>query len=154
MEKGVKTIKKHFFIKLCSVFIVYLTIFGTFSSVAYSADIEPYYNNVNNVTSAAEIDSNGIITITNSYSASNTVFEKAIITTYIEKRILGLFWVKVDIGQTDNEWVDTLYINTYSGIHATQLSSKGTYRVSVEYAIYGSGGEADTVIKEIEKSYS
>ncbi len=153
MEKGVKTIKKHFFIKLCSVFVIYLTIFGTFSSVAYSADIESYYNNVNNVTSAAEIDSNGIITITNSYSASNTVFEKAIITTYIEKKILGLFWIKIDIGQTDNEWVDTIYVNIYSGSHSHQLESTGKYRVTTEYIIYGSGGEADTVTNQSEATY-
>ncbi len=153
MEKGVKTIKRLFFIKLCSVFIVYLTILGTLSSIAYSSDIEPYYNNVSSVTSKAEIDSNGIIKITNSYSSSSTIFEKAIITTYIEKKILGLFWVKIDIGQTDNEWVDTIYVNMYSGSHSHQLESTGKYRVTTEYIIYGSGGEADTVTKQSEATY-
>lgn len=126
----------------------------TFSLVGYAGEAVPYYNNVNSTNSSASISSSGVLTVTNRYVGSSSVTTKAIITTYVEKKVLGLFWSRVDIGQTNDEWVDTIYNYTYTGSHSVQLSSTGTYRVTVEYVIYGSGGSADTITKEIEKTYS
>ena len=135
----------------CMSCVLFIT---SFSFVGYADEAVPYYNNVNTASSIASISSSGVLTVTNRYVGSSSVTTKAVITTYVEKRVLGVFWSRVDIGQTDDEWVDTIYDYEYSGSHSVQLSSTGKYRVTVEYVIYGSGGSADTITKEIEKSYS
>lgn len=117
-------------------------------------EIAPYYNNVITANSTATISSSGVMTVENIYTGFQSVTTKAVITTYIEKKVLGLFWSRVDIGQTDDEWVDTIYSYEYSGSHSVQLEKTGTYRVTVEFVIYGSGGSADTITKEIERTYS
>lgn len=139
--------------KVLSFAIACLMILEAVLFVAAASVASPYYNNVTTVTSTADISSSGVITITNKYSASSSVFTKAIITTYIEKRTLGLFWKKIDIGQTDDEWNEVIHSNVYAGTHSAQLPSTGTYRITVEYVIYGSGGPADTITKEIKKTY-
>lgn len=123
------------------------------ANAAVQDEVAPCYNNVVSVSSIASVSSTGVLKVTNSYNGSSSITSKAVITTYIEKRTLGIFWSRVDIGQTDDEWVDTIYNYKYSGSHSVQLPSTGTYRVTVEYVIYGSGGAADTIVKEIEKTY-
>lgn len=132
---------------MCTVLI------STVSFIAYAEEIIPRYNNVSYAESNVTISSSGKMNITNSFSGSASVFSRAVITTYVERKTLGLFWTRVDIGQTDDEWVDTIYTNVYSGTHSHQLEKAGTYRVTVEYVIYGSGGAADTITREIEKTY-
>lgn len=137
---------------LCTI-LVCTNIISSFAITSHAEEITPFYNNVHRVQSDVSVSSTGVMTIFNSFSGSTSVFSKAVITTYIEKRVLGIFWNKVDIGQANDEWVDTIYTNVYSGSHNIQLESKGTYRVIVEYVIYGSNGSPDVVTKEIEKSY-
>ena len=145
--------RKNYLKRMISVCMVCVLLVTTFSLVGYAGEAVPYYNNVNSTNSSASISSSGVLTVTNRYVGSSSVTTKAIITTYVEKKVLGLFWSRVDIGQTNDEWVDTIYNYTYTGSHSVQLSSTGTYRVTVEYVIYGSGGSADTITKEIEKTY-
>ncbi len=135
------------FVVMCTVLI------STVSFIAYAEEIIPRYNNVSYAESNVTVSSSGKMNITNSFSGSASVFSRAVITTYVERKTLGLFWTRVDIGQTDDEWVDTIYTNVYSGTHSHQLEKTGTYRVTVEYVIYGSGGAADTITREIEKTY-
>lgn len=146
------TLKKLVSLMLANVFLLLIAFVP--AKAAVNEDVAPCYNNVVSVSSVASISSTGVLKVTNSYSGDSSVTTKAVITTYVEKRVLGLFWSRVDIGQTDDEWIDTIYDYEYSGSHSIQLSSTGTYRVTVEYVIYGSGGTADTITKEIEKSYS
>ena len=145
------TLKKLICLIMANVFLLLIAIVP--ANAAMQDEIAPCYNNVITANSTATISSSGVITVTNTYTGSQSVTTKAVITTYIEKRTLGIFWSRVDIGQTDDEWVDTIYNYKYSGSHSAQLPSTGTYRVTVEYVIYGSGGAADTITKEIEKIY-
>ncbi len=145
------TLKKLISLIMANVFLL-LIVFVP-AKAAVQDDIAPCYNNVVSVSSMASVSSTGVLKVTNSYNGNSSVTTKAIITTYIEKKTLGIFWRRVDIGQTDDEWVDTIYNYKYSGSHSVQLPSTGTYRVTVEYVIYGSGGSADTITKKIEKSY-
>lgn len=145
------TLKKLVSLILANVFLL-LIVFVP-AKAAVQEEIAPCYNNVLTASSTATISSSGVITVNNTYTGSQSVTTKAIITTYIEKKILGIFWSRVDIGQTNDEWVDTIYNYKYSGSHSVQLPSTGTYRVNVEYVIYGSGGSADTITKTIEKNY-
>lgn len=119
---------------------------------AAEEDIMPRYNNVSNVTASVGINDSGKLSITYKYSGSPEITTKAVITTYIEKKFLGLFWRRVDIGTTNDEWVDTINDYMYVGTRTHQLSSSGTYRVTIIYKIYGSGGSADEI--ELQKTDS
>ena len=148
--------KKYTLKKLVSLIlanVLLLLIVFVPAKAAVQDEIAPCYNNVVSVSSVASVSSSGVLKVTNSYNGDSSVTSKAVITTYIEKKTLGIFWSRVDIGQTNDEWVDTIYNYKYSGSHSVQLPSTGTYRVTVEYVIYGSGGAADTITKEIEKNY-
>lgn len=59
----------------------------------------------------------------------------------------------MDIGQSNNQWVDTVYNHRYYGTHSFKLPSKGIYRVTVKYQIYGTGGPADKITCELNKTY-
>lgn len=123
------------------------------SAVAEGNEIMPLFNNVNNAIATASINNSGKITIGYKYIGSPSVTTKAVITTYIEKKTLGLFWSRLDIGTTNDEWIDTKYEATYVGSRTHQLSSKGTYRVTVIYKIYGTGGSADEIKRQVTASY-
>lgn len=64
---------------------------------------------------------------------------------YVEKRILGIFWKKVDIGCTNNIWTDSTTGTVYSHVFSHTLTSTGTYRVTVTYTVSGSGGADDVI---------
>lgn len=122
-------------------------------SAATEEGIMPRYNNVSSATANASISDSGKLTITYKYNGSSSITTKAVITTYIEKKFLGLFWRRVDIGTTDDQWVDTINDYRYTGTRTYQLSSTGTYRITVVYKIYGSGGAADEITCQGTGSY-
>lgn len=122
-------------------------------SVSAAGEITPYYNNVVNVRTTASVSESGILTIRNTYTGSQGKTTQAVITTYVEKKVLGLFWTRVDLGITDDQWVDTIYNYTYNGTHSVQLESTGTYRVTATYVISGTGGAADEIEKTYEVTY-
>jgi len=66
---------------------------------------------------------------------------------------LGLFWTRVDIGTTNDQWVDTIYDYRYTGTRTFQLPSSGEYRITVIFVIYGNGGEADNIVAQKTVSY-
>ena len=121
--------------------------------VQLNDEIMPLYNNVASATSQMSISSSGKMTINYKYTGFPSTTTKAVITTYIEKRTLGLFWTRVDIGQPNEQWVDTIYNYSYNGSRTYQLSASGTYRVTITYKIYGTGGSADTITSEIKDAY-
>ena len=122
------------------------------SPVSATEGVTPRYNNVSMATASIGINDSGKLSIAYNYSGDPSVTTKAVITTYIEKKFLGLFWKRVDIGKTDNQWVDTINDYRYAGSRTYQLSSSGTYRVTIIYKVYGSGGAADEI--EIKKTDS
>ncbi len=67
--------------------------------------------------------------------------------TTVEKKTLLFFWSDVA------EWTDTVYSTTYYDTTVLQLDDEGTYRVTVEYVFYGTGGAADTITCEYEVEY-
>ncbi len=123
------------------------------AAIAEGNEIMPLYNNTSSASATMSINSSGKMTITYRYSGYSSITTKAVITTYIQKKTLGLFWTRVDIGQTNNEWVDTINDYKYTGTRTYQLSSSGTYRVTVVYKIYGSGGSADEIECQVTDSY-
>ena len=138
---------------LVSAILVLCLFIVPLSPVSAAEGITPRYNNVATVTANMGISDSGKMTINYKYTGSSSVTTKAVITTYIEKKFLGLFWRRVDIGTTDDQWVDTINDYKYAGSRTYQLSSTGTYRVTVIYKIYGSGGAADEIECQMTDSY-
>lgn len=148
-----KKIVKRIFVAMLILCLTIVPFSPVSAAVADGNEIMPYYNNVKSASTVISINTNGKLTITYSYSGSPSITTKAVITTYIEKKTLGLFWTRVDIGTTNDEWVDTINSYSYSGTRTYQLSSKGTYRVTTIYKIYGSGGAADEIECKAQDSY-
>lgn len=145
------------FKKILAIILVCTSLISICGIVSYAVAeenvITPKYNNVVSASTAVVISNSGEITISNKYTGTNGTTTKGVITTYIEKKTLGLFWTRVDIGKTNDEWVDTIYNYKYIGSHSHQLESTGKYRVTVTFIIYGNNGVADEIEKQIIKEY-
>lgn len=144
---------KRIFVAMLILCLTIVPLSPVSAAVADGNEIMPMYNNVSSASANISINSSGKLTISYRYVGSSAVTTKAVITTYIEKKTLGLFWTRVDIGTTNDEWVDTKYDSTYIGSRTHQLSSTGTYRVTVIYKIYGTGGSADEIECRAQDSY-
>lgn len=108
-----------------------------------------YYNSV--ITTAGVYS--GVLKIHNEYTIlANSGFTSAEIHTYVERRTLGLFWVKVDNGQPNKTWVDTSTVINYSKNYSLTLTQTGTYRVTAEYTFYGSSG-SESITKQKTVTY-
>ena len=123
------------------------------SSTIYGNEITPRYNNVQKADVTTTINNSGTLSINYNYTGISGTTTKAVITTYIEKQFLFIFWTRVDIGTTNNEWTQTVNNYRYTGTRTYKLPSTGTYRTTVIYEIYGSGGSADTITCQDEVTY-
>lgn len=115
------------------------------STLAADEEIMPLYDNVTSVTTYMNIDSNGCMTIQYNYIGLPTDISHVKITTYIEKRNLFFFWLRTDIGEPNDEWIDTKYQSSYSGNRTVRLTTSGTYRVTVIYEVVGTNGKTETI---------
>ena len=135
-------------------FVLLLIILSTLVVCAAAGTVTPRYNNTAGTSTNFAISASGKATISATYNAYRDSFSSATITSYIEKRTLGIFWTKVNIGQPNNEWVDTSSDYTGAFGHTFQLSDTGTYRATVVYEISGTGGATDVIEYEQERTYS
>ena len=126
-------------------FLLSVLLMSSVCALTSAADYSICYNNTASADTSANVSGTGLLTISNRFTGFPSITTHAVITTYVEKRFLGLFWIRVDIGQTDNEWVDIIYDFTYVGGHTFQLTSTGTYRVTAVFNICGSGGPPDVI---------
>ena len=136
---------------LC-VLLVAVLMFSTSMAVFAASPYETRYNTVT-ASSSVSISDSGLLTIANQFQGIREKTTKGEITTYVEKRTLGFFWTRVDIGQPNNQWYDVVYDYMYIGSHSFQLNSHGTYRITVTYVISGTGGEPDIITRTITKTY-
>ena len=120
---------------------------------ATAAEIAPYFDSTAAVKLWGGISSTGVLTVNYSCTGFQGVTEKIVIRTYVEKKVAGLFWSRVDIGGSNNEWVFVSTSSSYSTDKSITLPSKGTYRINVTFTVSGSGGDADTIQRTLEKTY-
>lgn len=142
-----------FFLAIIAFVLLMACILPDTVTPASASELMPLFNNVSSVLNPVTISDSGKLTVTNQYYGYDGTTTKAVITTYVEKKTLGFFWTRIDIGQTDNQWVDTLYGYKNSVAHSLQLESTGTYRVVSIFVIYGTGGTSDEIEKITEKTY-
>lgn len=131
-----------------------LALWGNVLSVnARATEIAPYYDIISDVSCWASVSSAGQLTATANYIGGTSKVSKVIVTMYVEKKTVGIFWSKVDLGTTNNQWVDTSYKAVYNGSHSVQLPSKGTYRVTVIFTVYGKDGSSEEITKRVTVEY-
>lgn len=123
------------------------------SAKVYGSEVMPRYNNVYSANMSTIVNDNGTLTIKYNYTGNSSITNKAVITTYIEKQFLFICWTRVDIGTTNNEWTQTVNNYRYTGTRTFNLPSSGTYRTTVIYEVYGTGGSADTITCQDEITY-
>lgn len=144
---------KRLLVAILTVCLVVVPLCHVSAAIAQQEEIMPLFNNVSTVNLTVGINDSGKMTITYKYTGSSGVTTHAVITSYIEKRTLGVFWTRVENGQTDNQWVDTVEGYSATGTRTCQLSETGTYRVTAIYEVYGSGGSADEIERQATATY-
>ena len=112
----------------------------------------PYYNNTSLVSVTFSISNTGKATFNLSCSGKSGITSKIVAVSYIQRKV-GLIWVRVDNGLDGKEWTDTVNGTDMTRSHSLQLSKTGTYRVKVEFTVYGSGGSADEIVKTVTDTY-
>ena len=143
--------------KIISILLVAITLVGVIAFPSYAAkntSIVPCFNNGDNCKYSFNISSSGLSEVSITYAGMSGVMKKVTVTTYIQKKTLGLFWTKVDIGTTDKQWVDEATNVSGRFVHQFQLKSTGTYRAVFKIVFSGTGGSDDVIEDKIEKKYS
>lgn len=103
------------------------------------------YNNTNSASMLVSINTSGMLSAKLNVMGMNGKTTRIETSLYVEKKILGLFWTRVDIGYSDNTWHDTTTNYYYSHTFSCNLNSTGTYRVTVTYTVSGNGGNNDVI---------
>lgn len=111
------------------------------------------YNNTLRSSLTCDVDSNGELSATMSVNGKSGITTHIGVELYIEKKILGIFGSRVDIGCENNIWTDSTNSYKYNHVFTTQLNSAGTYRVTVTYTVSGSGGSDDIITKTDTLTY-
>ena len=116
----------------------------------YAAEemVTPRYNNTFSTSANFSISDSGLATITLNYMGFTDIATDATITCKIEKKFL-IWWKEVD----GASWVD--YVVGCDNVvqHTFQLSKTGTYRLSYEFVINGTGGASDVISSTIQDEY-
>lgn len=118
-----------------------------------SNEIQPRLSNIYVYEVDFDISSTGFASVYFDYFGDSDVFESATVEIYLEKRFLGIFWNRVDIGETDDVWVDNFYETDGYVEHTLQLSKTGTYRAKFKMTFRGTGTEDDVLEKTVQATY-
>ena len=86
----------------CFLIAVILMITASTNAFAASQN-ETRYNNTVMASSVASISDSGLLTVDNQFQGIRGKTTKGEITTYVEKKPLGLFWTRVDIGEPNSQ---------------------------------------------------
>lgn len=133
--------------RILSVLLVFVML-ATFAASVFANDISLCNNNTATTATDFVISSTGLAMVGYGYNGYTGIATGATIEIKIEKRTLLFFWSEVvyEIISVSGERCEEVY--TY------QLSSKGTYRCTVTYSVYGMGGPADILPFERTVTYS
>ena len=109
--------------------------------VAYGAQkptdtVQPNHNNATNARATVQLSSSGTVTINLIGSLKSSATSVSIVT-YIEQKIDNE-WVRIDNGQPQYQWVDTVTSRSFNITHSWRLPERGEYRVDVTFRVYGS----------------
>lgn len=103
------------------------------------------YNNTTRASADPSVSSYGQLDVALSVDGIKGKANRIEVELYVEKRFLGVFWSKVNIGYPNNIWTDAVNNYMYRNTFSTQLPSSGTFRVTVTYTVSGTGGADDVI---------
>ena len=122
-------------------------------AISADGEITPRYSINIDVSSIPNLSSSGLLTVTNSYGVNDSRVTQVVITTYVEKRNLLLFWNRVDIGTANNEWVDYGSNGHFAKSHSAQMPDSGTYRITATFDVYNGSTLLDSISGSSKLSY-
>lgn len=124
--------------KILSCILILATIFAL-AQPAFAAqpdELTPQYVNATQARVSLTISRSGeaIVTVT---LAGNNGLKKASVTTYLEKKVNGV-WTRVDISAANDEWVYSTTDRIFSKPYSASLSSTGQYRAVAKFTLTAS----------------
>lgn len=137
---------------LCMILLL-CTVFVSMAGYHRTAKAAVTLNNTASSSLSCSISSTGKLTAVLSVYGFKNITTSIQADLYLEKRILGIFWKRVDIGYTNNVWHDSVTGYIFYNTFDHQLASTGTYRVTVTYTVSGSGGSPDVITMTETKTY-
>ena len=145
--------------RLLTLFLVlsmlFVTVISGFTiSVSAANDISPRFTNCNQCDFTFAILEPGEAHVLVTYYAKTDVFVQAKLTVKIQKKFLGLFWRDVDIGMTDNKWIEYSYDVDGQFYNYFPADGTGTYRAVFLLEMHGTTGVSDTIEETLEYKYS
>lgn len=117
-------------------------------TMAAEDEITPYLNNTNTTEAVFVILDDGEAMVSYTCFGYQGITTRIVVETKIEKKFLW-WWNDVD----GASWTDESTEYYCAGDHSIQLTKSGTYRATVTYTVYGTGGEADVLTSQFEKKY-
>lgn len=146
--------KKVILVVFCVLMVLgsILPIYATDQKTEYVQQ-QPRLNYADDYDTSLTISSSGVAEATVWYAGNPSTFTEVTVETYIQKKTLGLFWKKVDIGENGNTWVDRSTSLSGTFVHTVQLENTGNYRAVFQITFSGTGGEDDVIEDTITCSY-
>ncbi len=155
---------KKTFLKILSAIMVCIVMFSAVLPISannrvveettpnYDGIVQPCYENLSSTTAAFSVNS-GVAYVAVTYYAYSDTFSYARLTVKIQKQILGIFWIDVNIG-TNNQWIGYCY--DIDGVFhpSFNVGSGGTYRAQYTLKVYGNDGTVDVYETTIKSSNS
>ena len=120
----------------------------TFHVFAEDNAITPRYNNTGSTEAIFYINSEGLATVSYTCIGYSGITTNIVVEIQLQKKVLW-WWNDVD----GASWTDSSAGDYCTNEHDYQLSKSGTYKAIITYTVYGSGGEADVITRELEDSY-
>lgn len=133
--------------KIASVLLVTAILMSMLIPVSATENsIQPYYINTNQARVLLGIDEDGLADISIFCTAISATTQIKT-TTYLE-RLVGSTWVRVSIGQTNNQWSETVSTRYIAKNYSYQLSIKGQYRAVTVFTVTATETETFTLYCE------
>lgn len=117
------------------------------------AEAAMMYNNTGGTSISCTVDSNGRLQATLIVNGKSGITTHIGVKLYVEKRVLGIFWSRVNIGCDDNLWIDSTNNYNYRNVFSVNLTASGTYRTTVTYTVSGTGGGNDIITQTDTVTY-
>ncbi|MBE6619764.1 MAG: hypothetical protein E7625_00160 [Ruminococcaceae bacterium] len=148
-----KTNKKTFLTLLMATLILWTMCVSVYASDT-GTGISPRLDNCHDASMVFSVLDPGVAHFAVDYNGNAATFTQAKLTVTFQKKFLGLFWRKVDIGTTNNEWVGYCTDLRGSFYDTVTMDGTGTYRANFTLEIYGTSGTTDVIEKTIECKYN
>ena len=123
--------------KVCSLILIIMLLFAATvpAAAAQSEPVSPQYINTSQAGVSITINTSGKVSITVMCIGGSTA-TKIHTVTYLERQV-GSSWVRVDIDEVNDEWVDTVSGSRMAINYSHDVTVRGTYKVTTVFTVYG-----------------